>query len=133
VHSKPLCYTRGTVIPLHLLIESPVQHELDLFSNPEAIDVRLRRTVKYSSSQLAQLNGPAAWKDSVNYEASAVFWPSREGCSDEATGIRQLQGEIRLPIDTKASSLIANFCVEVKCQPSIAKIPMLTYLPFSML
>ncbi|EDR12159.1 uncharacterized protein LACBIDRAFT_311255 [Laccaria bicolor S238N-H82] len=46
--AKPLCYTRGTVIPCYLTLESSNSHALGLLSTPKSPFVRLTRRVRYS-------------------------------------------------------------------------------------
>lgn len=46
-----LCYTKGSVIPLILLLESQDLEALDLLSSPRSIVVRLQRLIKYHSGQ----------------------------------------------------------------------------------
>jgi hypothetical protein len=109
--AKPLRYTKGSVIPLHLLLESPSQPELDLFSTANAIDVTLRRALKYSSAKLAQKGTAPSWKDAVADVAKAVWWVN-PGDKEGKGGVREVWGEIQLPVDVRVSTLVATFCLE---------------------
>ncbi|EDR05590.1 uncharacterized protein LACBIDRAFT_302914 [Laccaria bicolor S238N-H82] len=62
--AKPLCYTRGTVIPCYLTLECLDVHALDLLSTLKSPIVRLTRRVRYtpgaSSTTDAVLNEPSS-------------------------------------------------------------------------
>jgi len=107
--AKPLCYTRGTVIPCILTLEGRDSQALDMLSTPSSVVVCLRRHVKYynSPSSISRLN--VAWKDSFEDVASAVWWPSGTSRSNPCT--RHLEGEIRLAKDLRPSSAIAHFSI----------------------
>lgn len=51
--AKPLCYTRGTVIPCYLTLECLDVHALDLLSTPKSPVVRLTRRVRYTQGALS--------------------------------------------------------------------------------
>ena len=117
-----LSYTRGSSIPLWLVIRSPDASALDLLSAPKALVVRLRRTVvvNYDSSVLSQLltidltkSEPAA-EDAMQSRMypptnddiqTAVWWP----VPSTAEGTRILQGEIHLRHGLQPTCHFGNF------------------------
>ncbi|KAL0579583.1 hypothetical protein V5O48_002421 [Marasmius crinis-equi] len=114
--ANPLCYTRGSVIPLSLLFTSKDTQALDLFTKREAIDIRLRRHVSFRHEVIrAELN----WRPSIvnlkhkphEDSATAVWWLSSEGSRETEDGwmSRRMNGEITLPKSLKPSCEIAHF------------------------
>ncbi|KAK1219394.1 hypothetical protein PQX77_017919 [Marasmius sp. AFHP31] len=119
--AKPLCYARGSVIPLSLLLLSRDSQALDLFSNREAIDVRLRRhinsrhdvmrtEVTHLMKMLPKVNNKPSEDSAV-----AVWWLSPEGCreieGDDGWITRRMNGEINLPKSLKPTCEIAHFSI----------------------
>ncbi|KAH9481313.1 hypothetical protein JR316_0005835 [Psilocybe cubensis] len=105
-----LCYTRGSVIPFFMRLESDDFQALDLLSNPKSISVSLQRRIKYHAFPEKVLGSFA--KDSVEYVQQAVWWPSSEGVEVNVERFRFLNGELHLKADTKPSSAIADFSIE---------------------
>ncbi|KAJ8494406.1 hypothetical protein ONZ45_g13242 [Pleurotus djamor] len=107
--AKPLCFTRGSVIPLSLSMDSMDVQALDLLAQSKSIVVCLRRRVKYYNTP-SPLNRPeVSWKETVEDVGRAVWWPSLNGRGDDF--IRYLDGEIKLAKDLKPSCSIAHFSV----------------------
>jgi hypothetical protein len=110
--ATPLCYTRGTVIPLYLTLSSQDRQALDLLSSPHAINIRLRRRVRYyiSASNVASYKqtGSAERKDAIDFVENAVWWPAPGGDRHS----RRLNGEIRLAKDLKPTSSMAHFTID---------------------
>lgn len=109
--AKPLCYTRGSVIPLSLSLSSTDTQVLDLLS-AKAITVRLKRVLKFR----VKTAGPdenlyGQWslemKDDVEEMTSAVWWPSAEGAQTNLNE-RQFSGEIQLAKGLKPSCAISH-------------------------
>ncbi|KAJ7690239.1 hypothetical protein B0H17DRAFT_1011660 [Mycena rosella] len=101
----PLCYTRGSVIPCWIMLESGDLQALDLFADPGALSVRLRRRVRYQATALVTMQSPDSTQ-SVLDVASAVWWPQPTHDSTQYT--RTLEGEIRLPADLMSSAEMAT-------------------------
>ncbi|KAI0690121.1 hypothetical protein BC835DRAFT_1418035 [Cytidiella melzeri] len=111
--SKPLSYTRGSVIPLHLLVECDNAQALDLFSSPSAPIVRIKRNFhanyhagganeggRYEKLSDLKAMRMMAYRAVFDYPNEATWWPTP--C--EKSGARALQGEICLPGNTKPSA-----------------------------
>ncbi|KAL4249714.1 hypothetical protein ABKN59_006124 [Abortiporus biennis] len=120
--AKPLSYTRGSFIPLHLSIQCSDMQALNLLSTPRSIDIKLRRIL----SMTADSHGlhPAFTVDSVDYQnmasdiETAAWWPSAFGAEDNGdlvnyngTSRRMLDGEIRLPVGLYPSSQLLSFAI----------------------
>ncbi|KAI0690120.1 hypothetical protein BC835DRAFT_1418034 [Cytidiella melzeri] len=111
--AKPLSYTRGSVIPLHLLVEADDEQALDLLSAPLAPVVHARRisSVNYDAgggnvagvceklSDLKQMP-MMAFQELVDYINKATWWSTP--C--EKSGARTLQGEIHIRGSSKPSA-----------------------------
>jgi hypothetical protein len=101
--AKPLSYTRGTVVPLFLTLRSKDPQALDLLSCPHAINIRLRRHVKYTYTGAADL------EDAEDFVENAVWWPATGGDVHS----RRMNGEIRLAKDLKPTTSISHFTIDV--------------------
>lgn len=97
--ASPLSYTRGTVIPLFITINSRDSQALDLLSSPHAINVRLRRRIQYRGTD---------FEDSEDFVENAVWWPAAGGDRHS----RRLNGEIKLVKDLKPTTSIAHFMID---------------------
>ncbi|KAJ7077161.1 hypothetical protein B0H15DRAFT_862621 [Mycena belliarum] len=122
--AKPLCYTRGSPIPLRITLSSADVQALDLLSAPRAISVHLRRRLKpvmpaSKRNGIFDANADLSADPAENI-AAAAWWPSSDGAPEYAAstsrGVRQhrLDGEIQLPTSLKPSAEIAHFAVEVR-------------------
>jgi len=118
--AEPLCYTRGSVIPLILLLESQDHEALDLLSSPRSVVVRLRRFIQYHSGEDPSFERSAwrdpnlehvAWRNVVDYSPLARWWPSAEISADFHSK-RYLNGELHLVSDVKPTSAIIHFRME---------------------
>ncbi|KAF8905075.1 hypothetical protein CPB84DRAFT_1845157 [Gymnopilus junonius] len=109
--AKPLSYTRGSLIPLSLRLESSDQQALDLLSASKAIVLRLRRRIKNNWESEHALD-PLSWKDTVEDSQLAVWWPSAEKPDASSIPTRFVNGELHLRSDVKPSSAMANFRIE---------------------
>ncbi|KAF9267952.1 hypothetical protein L218DRAFT_654615 [Marasmius fiardii PR-910] len=118
--AKPLCYARGSIIPLSILFSCTDTQALDFFSAQKAIDVRLRRQVHYRHEHVrGEINRPAGMfgfnqktkNKSSEDSASAVWWLSPEACPEPERGwiTRRMHGEISLPTSLKPSFEISHF------------------------
>ncbi|KAJ3872795.1 hypothetical protein F5051DRAFT_444863 [Lentinula edodes] len=122
--AQPLSYTRGTVIPLSLMLSSIDSQALDLLSSRQALTVRLRRKVSYKRAQnLAEINAP--WTSVIPTEPTvdfvdAVWWQRPGSLNLNETGplpvttrlYRELEGEILLPKSLKPTFHISHFGIE---------------------
>ncbi|KAJ4477346.1 hypothetical protein J3R30DRAFT_3291468 [Lentinula aciculospora] len=104
----PLSYTRGSVIPLHLVIQTNDIQALETLSSPRAIICRLRRTLRYNKTV-----DPKLRKDEFEHSELATWWPCVESPPPEKeTFKRSLNGEIALSPDLKPTISIARFQIE---------------------
>ncbi|KAF7374745.1 hypothetical protein MSAN_00360000 [Mycena sanguinolenta] len=87
--ANPLSYTRGTVIPCRLTLESTDDQALDMFSSPSAPVVILRRCVRFQNPSTS----------------------SKPVEGNDAPYSRSLEGEIKLAKDLASSSSIGRFTV----------------------
>ncbi|KAF9453506.1 hypothetical protein P691DRAFT_755560 [Macrolepiota fuliginosa MF-IS2] len=106
--AQPLCFTRGTVIPLCLTIEGADAAALDVLSKPSSIVVSLRRRVRFYN-KVSYGRSDVAWNETVEDIGTASWWPSQT--MQSATYARQLEGEIRLPKDMRPSSDMGHFSI----------------------
>ncbi|KAJ6455452.1 hypothetical protein C8R45DRAFT_1036382, partial [Mycena sanguinolenta] len=106
--SKPLSYTRGSVIPCSISYFCKDVQALNLLCTPTSTDVRLFREVKCSP-----LN---PWHDrallhtgnnDVQETSRAVWWPVHSG--NRRQDSRTFEGEIHLDKTLKPSSSISHF------------------------
>ncbi|KAI0074262.1 hypothetical protein K474DRAFT_1601787 [Panus rudis PR-1116 ss-1] len=125
--AKPLCYTRGSVIPCNLAIECLDTQALHLLSAPKAIDIRLRRHVFMGLANASNTNTRMSkhgveFGEEVEDIRASVWWLSRDG-----TMRRTLSGEIHLARDLKPTSKIGKFELYVS-HPTSHLLPGLTLL-----
>jgi hypothetical protein len=106
--SKPLCYTRGTVIPCYIVLEGEESQVLDLLSAPKSVVLSLRRRVRFYN-QTSISREDVAWNETVEDMASAVWWPSSDSRSTSTT--RYLEGEINLAKDLRPTSEMGHFSI----------------------
>ncbi|KAL1678372.1 hypothetical protein EV122DRAFT_290435 [Schizophyllum commune] len=129
-----LAYTRGSIIPLALTLESHDAAALDLLSAPTAPVARLRRRLRYKadigkvdeedeeegadsrgqtgrgSRQGRQTTTTTPWTESTTVYDLASWWP-REG-AQRHTYRRCMDGEIHLKEDLRPSTAFAHWRVE---------------------
>ncbi|KAJ7678977.1 hypothetical protein DFH06DRAFT_974169 [Mycena polygramma] len=106
--ANPLSYTRGTVIPCRMTLESTDSQALDMFAAPSAPMVTLRRCVRFQNP-LTSSKREVDWIQSSQDVCRAVWWPSASG--NDAPYSRSLEGEIKLPKDLASTSSIGRFTV----------------------
>ncbi|KAI9060021.1 hypothetical protein FKP32DRAFT_1578831, partial [Trametes sanguinea] len=120
--AKPLCYTRGSVIPCLLTIETADPQALLLLSAPRSPVVRLVRRI---STQEATAGSVGLKKfPSLEYESTvqeistAIWWPDRANDAGSSQK-RVLHGEIQLSSSLKPSCRLGKFelSVAVAFQP----------------
>ncbi|KAF9478874.1 hypothetical protein BDN70DRAFT_933059 [Pholiota conissans] len=103
--SKPLSYTRGSVIPLYLHLESDDQEALDLLSSPKGIAVHLRRHVNFGILEKKANAKVISYQSTVEDSLPAVWWPSIEENNPPASDRRRyVNGELHLKVGLKPSS-----------------------------
>jgi len=108
-----LSYTRGSLIPFCLQLESNDQQALDLLSPPKSIVVRLKRLIQYHFDP-DHTPGSGYLKDSIDHYDRAVLWPSLEGSEDPSKRSRFVNGELHIKPDTKPSSAMGDFRIQVR-------------------
>ncbi|KAJ7104001.1 hypothetical protein B0H15DRAFT_808037 [Mycena belliarum] len=104
--ANPLSYTRGTVIPCRLTLESNDTQALDMFSAPSAPIATLRRCVRYQNPSTSSKR-EVDWMESFEDVCRAVWWPAPD--QNDAPYSRCLEGEIKLPKDLTSTSSIGRF------------------------
>ncbi|KAI4520042.1 hypothetical protein K525DRAFT_204668 [Schizophyllum commune Loenen D] len=120
-----LAYTRGSIIPLALTLESHDAAALDLLSAPTAPVARLRRRLRYKAdigkvdeeeeeegadSRGRQTTTTTPWQDSTTVYDLASWWPC--GGAQRHTYRRCMDGEIHLKEDLRPSTAFAHWRVE---------------------
>ncbi|TFK27773.1 hypothetical protein FA15DRAFT_665995 [Coprinopsis marcescibilis] len=108
--ATPLCFTRGTAVPISLLLKSDDVQALDLLSSPKSVVCRLRRVIKYHAGQEKSVE-PLAWKDGLEDSQSALWWPCAE-VDANTRHRRRLSGELHLRKDLKPTTAIGGFRIE---------------------
>ncbi|KAJ6550988.1 hypothetical protein DFH09DRAFT_603593 [Mycena vulgaris] len=98
--ATPLSYTRGSVIPCWIIIESGDPDALELFASQNALSVRLRRRVRYQATALLTVHNVDP-RPLVTDVASASWWP--QPTYDSTAYTRTLEGEIRVPANLTSS------------------------------
>ncbi|KAJ3935599.1 MAG: hypothetical protein NXY57DRAFT_1046588 [Lentinula lateritia] len=106
--AKPLCYTRGSVIPCSLTLSSSDPQALDMITASDCVNVGLRRTVGYTSAPGIEKKR-VAYQESSREFGKAVWWPSASVQGDRYN--RHLEGEIRLAKDLRPTSLMDHFSI----------------------
>ncbi|KAJ3546756.1 hypothetical protein NM688_g5477 [Phlebia brevispora] len=136
--AKPLCYTRGSNIPLWMALESQDSQVLDLLSTTRATNVRLRRVfhLQYDfldpmtfgkGTKIADLKATPniAFRDTTVDVQSATWRPQSRmnaGEGSQKAGTRVLQGELPLkavPLTVISHGSLPNF-------PDSMKVPLQT-------
>ncbi|EIN10869.1 hypothetical protein PUNSTDRAFT_63844 [Punctularia strigosozonata HHB-11173 SS5] len=108
--AKPLLYTRGTVIPLLLNIESSADELVELLASPKEIVANLVRYIRHHpDTQTTDVNRVGTTKVFQEIIGTAVWWLQQ----DEMQCRRTLQGEIRLSRDLKPSFSFAHLNLRV--------------------
>ncbi|KAJ7678978.1 hypothetical protein DFH06DRAFT_502634 [Mycena polygramma] len=119
--ATPLCYTRSTTIPCAIVIECSDPQALELLTSPEAIVLRLRRSVRFHTGEKAFSDVPSklVWKEELDHSELASWWPAADRALEtESTDTiapafrRMLKGEIHLRPDLIASTSIVHFRIE---------------------
>ncbi|TFK40191.1 hypothetical protein BDQ12DRAFT_628002 [Crucibulum laeve] len=106
--AKPLCYTRGSVIPCFISIEGADPLLLNLLSSPNAVVLSLRRRVRFYNKTTSSRQD-VAWNETVDDMGSAVWWTPLD--ARESPGSRQLEGEIQLAKDLRPTSEMGHFSI----------------------
>ncbi|PPR02623.1 hypothetical protein CVT24_002194 [Panaeolus cyanescens] len=106
--AKPLCYSRGSVLPCFLTLEGNNTQALDLLSNPGSVLVRLRRRVRFYNKATTSRQD-VAWNESVEDLGTATWWPATDMQNDSTS--RHLEGEIKLEKDLRPTSEMGHFSI----------------------
>ncbi|KAF8917285.1 hypothetical protein CPB85DRAFT_1215524 [Mucidula mucida] len=99
---KPLCYTRGSVIPCMLTVEGNDTAAVDALCSPGSIAASLQRRVRYSSKK-------SKGKETLEDCGTATWWVS--GSAQSTSHCRYMEGEFRLSKDLRSTSDIGCFSV----------------------
>ncbi|KAJ7903320.1 hypothetical protein B0H14DRAFT_938368 [Mycena olivaceomarginata] len=127
--ATPLCYARGTTIPCAIVIECGDPYALELLTSPEAVVVRLRRSVRFhtgekTAAHYGDVPSKLVWKEELDHSELASWWPAADRALDTESMAstdtiapafrRMLKGEIHLRPDLITSTSIAHFRIEVR-------------------
>jgi len=106
--AKPLTYTRGSILPCFLTLQSAENKALDAFAAPSAIHLNLQRRVRFFSKHS---NSPMDnfWHESIDEMGSATWWPSAGNRSHPDA--RYFEGEIKLAKDLRPSTAVGHFSI----------------------
>ncbi|KAJ3739215.1 hypothetical protein DFH05DRAFT_532940 [Lentinula detonsa] len=108
----PLSYTRGSIIPLHLVIQSNDPQALETLSSPHAIICRLRRILRYYPDENKTVD-PKLRREELEHSELATWWPFVEYPSlEESSFQRTLSGEIILSPELMPTTTIGRFQLE---------------------
>ncbi|KAI0076174.1 hypothetical protein K474DRAFT_1663295 [Panus rudis PR-1116 ss-1] len=105
--ARPLCYTRGTVIPLAMTLQSSDEQGLDLLSSPNAPTARLTRTSITSPSFIVPHTDVGTRLLHSEVISTAIWW----SVGAPLDGQRYLQGELAIPADAPPNCCILNFAM----------------------
>uniref|UniRef100_A0A8H7XXL4 Arrestin-like N-terminal domain-containing protein n=1 Tax=Psilocybe cubensis TaxID=181762 RepID=A0A8H7XXL4_PSICU len=114
--AKPLCYTRGTVIPCYLIISSADSRSLEILADSKLQYVRLARYIRYFDSptkcvqQTLQGKKPS-FLEEIDEAELAVWWIPPKDVLQEPY-CKRLEGEIHLAKELAPSSNFAPLSVE---------------------
>ncbi|KAF9000212.1 hypothetical protein BDQ17DRAFT_1427216 [Cyathus striatus] len=117
--AKPLIYTRGTIIPLHLILGSNDTQALDILSSVKVVQVRLMQTLEYFQDP----KNVAGGLEESEVITQAQWWIPQDP-SAQSTGKRTLFGELHLPKDMQPSCsfLLLNIEYTVELIPFISPV-----------
>ncbi|EIW53242.1 uncharacterized protein TRAVEDRAFT_134054 [Trametes versicolor FP-101664 SS1] len=124
--AKPLCYTRGSVIPCLMTIETTDPQALDLLSAPRSPVVRLLRRISTPDTTAGSAGTktlPGLEFESSSQEVTAAVWWSEHARDPRSPQRRVLHGEIHLSPGLKPTSRLGKFELSVSVTP-----PSLRYL-----
>ena len=115
-----LTYTRGTVIPLHLIMKSSDKQVVDLLANPQAPRIQMRRRLKGPTRVSREGASRAVPSIENSVEHSGVAWTALQqlGTIDESgsDGVfsRKMMGEVYLPSNLTPSFTFGEFDLKVR-------------------
>ncbi|KAF7363032.1 hypothetical protein MVEN_00655000 [Mycena venus] len=107
--ARPLCYTRGSVIPCWITLTSGDAEALELYGAPDALTIHLRRCVRWKSADMPSMQ-QVQGNMSLTAVARAVWWMRSDDPRNDAY-TRVLEGELRVPSDLACSSAMGSFSI----------------------
>lgn len=125
-----MTYTKGSVIPLYLVLQSKDRQAVDLLANAQAVRIGLGRTLsvpnRFAPEIDSHIGGDAgasrtcrvAWK-AIEAENSSFTFMHRERDSSVDSFEQVLYGEIALPVKLTPSFTFGQFCLKVCDSPFI--------------
>ncbi|KAI0649771.1 hypothetical protein C8Q79DRAFT_940660 [Trametes meyenii] len=119
--AKPLCYTRGSVIPCVITIETTDPQALDLLSAPRTPVVRLLRrmsTQEYGPASVGSKKLPGIEYESTIQEVTAAVWWPEQTNNPRSLQRRVLHGEVYLSPALKPSCRLGKFELSVSVPPT---------------
>ncbi|KZT35957.1 hypothetical protein SISSUDRAFT_106897 [Sistotremastrum suecicum HHB10207 ss-3] len=104
--AKPLVYSRGTQIPVYLILESPSKQALDLVANPESIQICLTRIVNAGFEARKKTDMAMGPQTMAQCQSMAIFWnpTTREATGPQDDNRRVFEGEIKIKPDQTPST-----------------------------
>lgn len=109
--SGQLTYTRGSVVPLCLSLQTSDLQALDVLSADRAAIVRLHRNLRITSTLLTAPGDPIINPNTLSKLDTAIWWPSSS--QNVSTSTRMWQGEIALPKTLSPSACLDRFEIAV--------------------
>jgi len=111
--AKPLCYSKGTFIPFHLVLGCSDQQTLDLFAARGSLQVLLFRTLSIGSeAMLTGVGKLGSQKTNKNFSepvAKGIYFTDQ---SSSQSDVRRLDGEIPVKRDLKSSFVFPNISIK---------------------
>ncbi|EMD36827.1 hypothetical protein CERSUDRAFT_83847 [Gelatoporia subvermispora B] len=108
--AQPLCYTRGSVIPCLMDLQTDDLQALHILADSRAPVVRLLRQVSMGVSTASSMSGKVsagvAFQPAIQDTRQAVWWPSSR---NSRSNVRRLEGEILLNPALKPSCRMGEF------------------------
>ncbi|KAI0366529.1 hypothetical protein BV20DRAFT_951982 [Pilatotrama ljubarskyi] len=121
--AKPLCYTRGSVIPCLMTIETTDPQALDLLSAPRSPLVRLLRRISTQEATAGSVGAKKlpglAYESTVQKVVTTAVWWAEHARDPRSPHQRTLHGEIHLSSALKPSCLLGKFELSVSSPMSI--------------
>lgn len=117
-----MIYTRGSVIPLYLVLKSRDKQAVDLLANPQAVRIGLGRILTFPSRFAPVLDshiGSAArscrvaWK-AIEPESTTSGLTGGRGETASGTFVQVLYGELALPPLLTPSFTFGQFSLKVR-------------------
>ncbi|OBZ76034.1 hypothetical protein A0H81_03080 [Grifola frondosa] len=107
--AKPLCYTRGSVVPCLMTIKTADPQALDLLAAPRSMLVRLRRHISMGEVSAVGIKSSGVEFETATQDVSTATWWSYKEGGEPLSQKRVLHGEIPLASALKPSCNLGRF------------------------